>query len=119
MTQSVRDHEETLGEFLASRARRASDSRLALTAIAAVLAGISVAAARGPLWDVRISGVLCLFAFGLWGLADRDLARSTAPSRPVSLLLRITRTVSATVGFAAAAYLMMALLGRALGRIIS
>jgi hypothetical protein len=35
------------------------------------------------------------------------------------LSLRATRVIAAIVGFVAAAFLMMALLGRALGRIIS
>jgi hypothetical protein len=111
--------EETLGEFLATRARRASDTYLAGHAITAVLAAVAIASWRGPLWDIRLSIALCFLAFGIWGVADRDLAHREAASRSTRWTLRATRLVAAVCGFAAGAYLMMSLLGRALGRIIS
>jgi hypothetical protein len=115
----VPDREETLGEFLASRARRASDVRLAGNAIAAVLAAIAIGVWRGPAWDIRLSIAVCLLAFGIWGIADRDIVQKGAAPRRVLLALKATRVIAAVVGFAAGAFLMMALLGRALGRIIS
>jgi hypothetical protein len=117
--ETVPQREETLGEFLASRARRASDSLLAGHAITAVLAAVAIAAWRGPLWDVRLALATCFLAFGIWGIADRDLVQKEAGPRRVLVALRTVRVVAAVCGFAAAAYLMMALLGRALGRIIS
>lgn len=118
MIRTDPQHDETLGEFLASRARRVSDSLLASHAITAVLAAVAIAAWRGPVWDIRLSLAVCFLAFGIWGVADRDLAQSgTGPRRVVAL--RATRVVAAVCGFTAAAYLMMAVLGRALGRIIS
>ena len=117
--ETTDQREETLGEFLASRARRASDSLLAGHAITAVLAAVGIAAWRGPLWDVRLSIAMCFLAFGIWGIADRDLQHH--PTAPRSLLfgIRTVRVVAAALGFAAVAYLMLALMGRALGRIIS
>ena len=117
MTQAT-DREETLGEFLASRARRASDMRLAGDAIAAILTGAAIALSRGPAWDLRISTAACFFAFAIWGIADRDLQRDNMSSR-MALFARSARIVAAACGFAAAAYLMLALLGRAIGRVIS
>jgi hypothetical protein len=118
-TETAPDREETLGEFLATRARRASDTYLAGHAITAVLAAVAIAAWRGPLWEVRLSIAVCFLAFGVWGVADRDLAQRESASRPALWALSATRLVAAVCGFAAGAFLMMSLLGRALGRIIS
>ena len=119
MTDSVHEREETLGQFLASRARRASDRRLAGHAITAVLAAIAIGVWRGPVWDIRLSIATCILAYGIWGIADRDMSHQTAASPKALLALRAARIAAAGVGFAAFAFLMMSLLGRALGRIIS
>jgi hypothetical protein len=119
MTHSKLEQEESLGQFLASRARDLSDSRLAGNAIAAALMAVGVAAWRGPLWDVRIGIAVCILAFGVWGVADRDLERDATPSRRKTLVFTLIRLIAATTGFAAAAYVMMALLGRAIGKVIS
>lgn len=113
------EREETLGEFLASRARSASEIRLVGDAAFSVFAAVAVGVWRGPLWDVRVAIALCFLAFGIWGVADRDLAsRPDAPRRD-PVLPRVTRVAAAVLGFGAAAYLMMSLLGRAIGRVIS
>src|SRR2546423_5789681 len=106
MTTPAREHEETLGEFLASRARRATETRLAGDAIAAMLTGAAIALWRGPAWDLRISLAACFLAFGIWGIADRDLQRQTA-SHGMKLFLRATRVAAAASGFAAAVYLLL------------
>ena len=113
------EQEETLGEILAERARRASDSILAGHAIAATFAVVAIAAWRGPLWDARLSIAIGFLAFGIWGIADRDLRSNKPLSHGMRLTLRSARLVSAICGFSALAYLMMSLLGRTLGRIIS
>lgn len=112
-------HEESLGEFLAGRARAASEVRLVGDAAFSVLAAIAVGVWRGPLWDVRIAIALCFLAFGVWGVADRDIARREGATRRELLFPRMTRIGAAILGFGAAAYLMMALLGRAIGKVIS
>lgn len=111
--------EETLGELLASRARRVSEFRLAGDAVLAVVAAVAVAVWRGPLWDVRIAIALCFLAFAVWGVADRDLLRRDHVSGRMTMLPRGTRVVAGLLGFGAAAYAMMSLLGRAIGRVIS
>lgn len=113
------EREETLGEFLAARARSASEIRLVGDAAFSVLAAIGIGVWRGPLWDVRIAIALCFLAFGLWGVADRDLARRTDARRRDVIVPRVTRVLAAILGFGAAAYLMMSLLGRAIGKVIS
>lgn len=113
------EHEETLGEFLASRARRASDALLAGHAITATLTVIAIAAWRGPAWDIRLTLAVCFLAFGVWGLVDRDIAaRPSAPRRQL-WLLETVRFTAAAAGFAAAAFLALSLLGRLLGKLIS
>lgn len=118
MGDVMQEREETLGQFLAERARRASDGRLAWQAIMAVMAAVAILAWRGPAWDVRLALATALLSFGVWGVADRDLDRDHR-SPAARLLLRAGRVVAAVLGFGAAAYFMMAMLGRALGRIIS
>jgi hypothetical protein len=113
------EREETLGEFLAARARNASEIRLVGDAAFSVFAAVAVGVWRGPLWDVRIAIALCFLAFGIWGVADRDLARRPEASRREVMVPRVTRIAAAILGFGAAAYLMMSLLGRAIGRVIS
>ena len=112
------EREETLSEFLASRARRASDTRLAAHAVAAVVALIAIVFWRGPGWDIRLSVAVGLLAFAVWGVADRDLAQQDATTRRARYL-RAARALSAVAGYTAGAYLLMALLARMLGRIIS
>ena len=119
VTAPETEEEETLGDILADLARRASDSFLAGHAIAATLAVTGIAVWRGPLWDVRLCVAACFMAFGIWGIADRDLRGDQRLSRGMVLFLRSTRVISAICGFGALAYLMMSLLGRTLGRIIS
>jgi hypothetical protein len=113
------EREETLGEFLASRARSASEVRLVGDAAFSIFAAVTVGVWRGPLWDVRIAVALCFLAFGLWGVADRDLARRPEASRRELLIPRVTRVAAAVLGFGAFAYLMLSLLGRAIGKVIS
>lgn len=113
------EREETLGEFLASRARRASEMRLVGDVAFAGFAAIVVGVWRGPLWDVRIAIALCLMAFGIWGVADRDLARRPPLTARELIIPRTMRVVAAVVGFGAAAYVMLSLLGRAIGTVIS
>jgi hypothetical protein len=119
MARSVADQEESLGQFLATRARGASDARLAGDAIAALLTAVAIGFWRGPAWDIRIAVAACLLAFGIWGIADRDLARISASPRHALILLRATRIAAAVLGFAAAAFLLIALVGKAIGRVIS
>lgn len=119
MVERVVVHEETLGEFLAGRARRASDTLLAGHAITAVLSAIAVAAWRGPAWDIRLAIAMVILSFGVWGIADRDISAKTSAPRGVIRTLELVRFTAATCGFVAAAFLAFAVLGRLLGPMIS
>ena len=111
--EEMLEGEETLGEFLADRARRLSDTRIAGDAILAVIVAVGIAVWRGPLWDVRIAAAGCVLAFALWGAADRELLAREL------MAARVVRWVAGLLGFGAGAYALIALVGRAIGRVIS
>jgi hypothetical protein len=119
MVHSASQSEESLAEFLASRARRASRTRLITETIVASLAAVAIGVWRGPAWEIRLSLAICLFAFCMWGVTDREVARWDGVPGQELIGVKAIRLAAAAIGFAAAAFLMMALLGRALGRIIS
>jgi hypothetical protein len=120
MIDSIPRPDASLPEFLAARARLASDGRLVADAIAGAGGAVGVAYWGGPGWYLLLGVAVCFFAFGLWGIADRELGeRSGAGSRAVLAMLLMLRVVAAAVGFLAAAFLMMSVLGKSLGRIIS
>ena len=119
MVERVAEQEETLGEFLASRARRASDALLAGHAITAVLTAIAVSAWRGPAWDIRLCVAICFLAFAVWGIADRDIAARESAPRRLRAVLETVRFTAAACGFASAGFLALSLLGRLLGKLIS
>jgi hypothetical protein len=120
MIDSIPRPDASLPEFLAARARHASDGRLVANAIAGATGAFGVAFWGGPGWYLLLAIAVCFFAFGLWGIADRELGeRAGAGSRATLFLLMAIRGVAAMLGFIAAAFLMMSLLGKSLGRIIS
>lgn len=121
MTTLRNAHEESLGEFLSATARRLSGERLAIGAIAAALAAAAIVLTPGVAWEIRLGVAGVLLSFNVWGVADRALAHfgSRGGDGWRVRVLRAVRVAAAVTGFAAAAFLMMALLGRALGRIIS
>ena len=125
MIDTVPRPDATLPEFLASRARRASDARLAGYACGGVVALIIVLLWRGPAWHVLASIATCVLAFGAWGIADRELGERAAagPSeaRPLSVLnaLRAARVIAAFLGALAFATLLVSAMAIALGRMIS
>jgi hypothetical protein len=110
--------QETLPEFLATRARKTSNARLGIDLVAASLTAAAIGVWRGPAWEIRLSIAAGLFAFAIWAIAQRELEQG-AESPEALLTLRGVRVIAAVLGVAAVAFFMMALLGRALGRIIS
>ena len=74
--------EPTIFQVLAARARRASDGRLALDASVGVVALLSLPFVRPLLWGLVLPFVV-VGAYGLWGIADRELtAEHSAPPAP-------------------------------------
>lgn len=115
-----RNPDITLGDFLARRARGASDARLIVDAIVGFVVAIASLLAGGPVWYLFTSAGICFLSFGVWGIADRELTELS--SGGVSLRTKslvVARIVSAVVGFVAVVFLVLGALGIALGRIIS
>jgi hypothetical protein len=120
MLNPVDAPDSSLPGFLASRARSSSDSRLALDATVGFLVALAAAMWGGPAWHFIVAAASCFFAFGLWGIADREL-RDRGPAVPVGIRrsLRTTQIVACIIGVVATLTLLLSFLGIALGRIIS
>ena len=109
-----------LTEFLAARARHASDTRLAADAIGGLLVAVSAAVLQFPVWFIVTAAASCFFAFGIWGIADRELGeRGDSASRALRATLRAAEVIAAIVGTVSFAGLLLSLMALALGRIIS
>jgi hypothetical protein len=108
-----------LGRLLAASARRASDSRLALLAFSGLAVSVAAGLWGGPGWIFIVAVAAGAFAFGVWGIADRELSDRAAARRGVLIALRTARILAAVLGGLALALLLLSLLGLALGRLIS
>lgn len=109
-----------IAEFLSARARRASDSRLAVDAGAGLVGLLAALYWRPPGWIALASTAVGLGAFGTWGIADRELReRQSAGQRSFTAMLRLARVVAAAAGAMAVFVFLFALVGVALGRWIS
>ena len=109
-----------LPEFLAARARHASDTRLVGDATGGVVVAVGAWLLRFPGWYLAFAAAGCFLAFGMWGIADRELGeRGESASRGLRIVLKATRTIAAIIGALAIAALLLSLMGIALGRIIS
>jgi len=110
----------SLPEFLAARARATSDGRLVVDVIVGCCGALAVAVWQPAGWLVLLGVSACLAAFGVWGIADRELReRTDAPNARVARVLAMVRVAAAAVGAIAAAGTMFAALGVALGTWIS
>ena len=110
----------SLAEFLAARARAASDGRLVVDVFVGCC-GVLGAAAWRPIGWLGLLGVsVCLAAFGAWGIVDRELRERADASRARTLrMLSILRVAAAGIGALAAVATMLILLGFVLGTWIS
>jgi hypothetical protein len=113
-----RNPEITLPAFLARRARNASDAHLVIDAVVGFVVAVAALLAQGPVWYLFASAGICFLSFGAWGIADRELNERVQRSL-ASRLLAFARVVSATVGFIAAASVLIGAMGVAIGRVIS
>ena len=113
-----RNPEISLADFLARRARTASDARLIVDAVVGFVVAISALLAQGPAWYLFSSAGICFVSFGVWGMIDREIGERVSTSRAVRLL-EIARIITAIVGFTAFAIFLIRALGIAIGRVIS
>jgi len=120
MIDTVPRPDANLPELLAARARHASDARLALDAVVGFLFLVAALLWHGPGWHLAASVAGCFFAFGLWGISDRELGeRAPGASMATLRLLRVTRVVAAVLGAVAVVVVLFSALGIAFGRMIS
>src|SRR5206468_12684784 len=88
----------SLAEFLAARARAASDGRLVVDVMAGCCAALGVAAWRPVGWLALLGVSTCLAAFGAWGIVDRELReREGAPHARVARVFSMLRAAAAAV----------------------
>jgi hypothetical protein len=117
-TEVKQNAEVSLGDFLARRARGASDARLIVDAIVGFVVAVAALLAQRPGWYLFTSAGICFLSYGAWGIADRELSERAAAA-PAARWLVLARIVAAVVGFAAVILLVLGAFGVALGRIIS
>jgi len=110
----------SLPEFLAARARAASDGRLVVDVIAGCCVALGVAVWQPVGWITLLGAAVSLAAFGAWGIVDRELReRANAPRLLTVRLLSMVRVAAAAVGALAAVTAIFAVLGVVLGTWIS
>lgn len=100
---------------LAARARRSSDGALAL-ASGVGCAYLAALLALRPAWWSFVVAPIAIGAFGLWGIADRELAGSVATRRR---LLLAARGLAAAIGTLAVLTSVFRILGALVGTVIS
>jgi hypothetical protein len=111
---------ETLWQFFAGRARRASDGSLAAKAALGLIVAIGALLWAGHGWALVASIALCFTAYGSWGILDRELGeRSATGSAGMTTLLRLCRALAAGIGVASAVATIFAAMALALGTWIS
>ena len=114
------DTDVGLHEFLAERARRTSDTRLALGAGGGLAAVVAALSWRPPGWRLLACVGVFVLAFGVWGIADRELHERGATSTPaVGIALRMLRALAAACGALAVLLLLLGVVGLGLGTWIS
>jgi hypothetical protein len=106
---------EGLGEFLRHRARRASDRRLAADTAIGVIVAAGALIWRPAGWAQLLLAAVCIGAFGIWGIVDRELLERVATSGASPRSLRFGRGAAAAVGGTAALMLLLSLFALAVG----
>lgn len=109
--------DETLADVLGARARRTPFDRLVLDVAGGVLIGAAAVWARPTAWVPLLAAALCFVGYGCWAFTERH-AQAT-PDAVATLRWRIARYASAALGLSAFVTLLFALLGIALGPMIS
>jgi hypothetical protein len=118
MVAAIRN-DQSLGQALAERAKRASMFRLLLDVVGGLVAFGIIVAWRPEGWAIPASAALCFATFGAWGAADRLLEspyRITNNAIAASLL--ILRTFALVVGVGAALVIVFGSLEIAMGTFI-
>lgn len=112
----TRQIEETIGVVLARRARAASDGALVGSVVLAMVVGITAVTWRVGSWIPTVCAATAVAAFGLWGIAERQLTDPLLrPSAHRDRFLRALKLLLVVVGGAgvavAFAFVMRGVLG--------
>lgn len=122
MDASLGQHEtatdETLAQVLGARARRTPADRLVLDIAGGLLIGAAAVWARPLGWFPLLAAALCFASYGCWAIAERRLSAVSAEDNSARGW-RFAQGASAALGVTAFVVLLFALLGVALGPIIS
>lgn len=119
MTHPRLEPEVSLKEFLSSRARHSSDTRLALDVAGGFVVALAATVWHGPGWRLITPAALCFLAYGVWGIVDRELLERPSASAQTRVLLKVARVSAIVVGISAAAALVLVGMAVGLGRLIS
>lgn len=111
---------ESLREILSARALRTPMDRLLIDLIGGSLILAASVWAQPPGWVVLSSAATCFLSYGSWAIAERRVQPRPWPeSIPFESLWRALQVVASVVGIAGFALLLFAMLGLALGSIVS
>lgn len=119
MVNLSRESAASLLDLLNARARASSDSRLAANAIGGMALVLTFSIWRIPAWYALVAIGACFLAYGIWAIANRELVEARTASRAGKAALRTLAFIAATCGVGAGIFLLMVVLARTLGRIIS
>ncbi len=120
MPISAMSNESTLPQFLAARARRASDARLVADTVGGILVILAMITWRPTGWLLVLSVAAYFAAFGSWGITDRELReRPREAGSRMEYALRGGRLLAVAAGGVAAASAAIVFLALALGTLIS
>ena len=113
------ESDSSLPEFLADRARRASDTRLAVDVGLGLVVVVVFGLWRIPMWHLLVAAGACFLFYGSWAIANRELTDSPPTTRWGRALLKTLAAASAVLGVAAAVFLLLAVVATLIGRVIS
>lgn len=101
---------------LAAKARQSSEGALVADGAIGMLLVVALVAWR-PSWWQFVLAPLAVGAFGLWGIADRELADATTTTRRMALVA--ARWVAAALGTLFVLVSAFRIVGAVVGRVIS
>lgn len=113
------ESDNSLPEFLATRARGSSDTRLALDVVIGLVVVLAFGLWRVPGWHMFVAAGSCFLFYGTWAIANRELADSPPVAPGGRTALRTLAAMSAVLGVAAGVFLMLAVVATLIGRVIS
>ncbi len=117
--ESPQSSDASLPEFLAERARASSDTRLLMDATVGLAVAVTFGIWRIPAWYLLAAIGACFFFYGMWAIAGRELAETPPGAARQRMIFRTLGIVSAIGGITAAVFLMLAVLAKLIGRVIS